>query len=101
MDIRNVTNLGNIDRSGERNRRAEPKSAEAATPVVKDDARISDASRGKAARVESLADRARDVGDRDAIVEAARQKLVSGELDGDAALSSTAQRLLDSDFLTA
>ena len=102
MDIRNVGNQGNADRIGDRAGRADAKQV-VLVPVPRrsDDARISDAGRDAAAAVELLTERARaDGSDRDAVVEAARQRLLSGELDSHAALASTARRLAVGGFLS-
>lgn len=102
MDIRNVGSQGNIDRTSEQGKRTQAKSKDVLIPFVpKDDARISAAGRETAKSVDRLVDRAReeDPG-RDALVEAARQKLLSGQLDTEAAFASTAQKLADSGFLS-
>ena len=103
MDVRNISNHGNIDRNGNRSQRVESKRQDAAAPVARaDDARISSAGRDAAAAVERLVERAReDASDREELIEAARAKLVSGELDGEAALGATAEALLDRGFLSA
>ena len=101
MDIRNVGNHGNIDRAGEQGKRAQPKSNVLIPFVPKDDARISDTGRKTAASVDRLVDQARDEdGSRDSLVEAARQKLLSGELDSDAVFASTAQNIASNGFLS-
>ncbi|MFT4512064.1 MAG: hypothetical protein ACI89X_002973 [Planctomycetota bacterium] len=101
MDIRNVGNHGNIDRTGEHGKRAQPRADVLIPFVAKDDARISDTGRKTAASVDRLVDQARDDdGSRDSLVEAARQKLLSGELDSDAVFASTAQKLAGSGFLS-
>ena len=105
MDIRNVSNHGNnnVDRVGDRAKRPEARRADAQQGALRgsDDARISATGRETAAAVEQLAERARAQGDdREAVVEAARQKLLSGELDSPAVLSATAQRLADRGFLS-
>jgi len=102
MDIRNIGNHGNIDRSGERGKSAQPKSNVLIPFVPKDDARISVAGRKTAEAVDRFADRARGTeGDRDARVEAAHQKLLSGELDSETVFASTAQKLANRDFISA
>jgi hypothetical protein len=101
MDIRNVGSNGNIDRTGERGKSAQPKSNVLIPFVAKDDARISDAGRKTAAAVDRLADQARGTeGDREAKVAAARLKLQSGELDSPAAFASTAQKLASRGFVS-
>ena len=102
MDIRNVGNQGNIDRIGERDKRADAKRAETAPSVARgDDAQISSAGRETAAAIEQLTERAKaDDGDREALVDAARQKLLSGELDSQEVLAATADRLASRGFLS-
>jgi hypothetical protein len=101
MDIRNVGNQGNIDRTSDQGKRAQAKSNVLIPFVPKDDARISDTGRKAAASVDRLVDQARNEdGSRDSLVEAARQKLLSGELDSQAVFASTAQKLAGSDFLS-
>ena len=101
MDIRNVGNHGNIDRAGEHGKRAQSKSNVLIPFVPKDDARISEAGRKTAASVDRLVDQARDEdGSRDSLVEAARQKLLSGELDTEAVFASTAEKLANRGFLS-
>ena len=102
MDIRNVGNNGSIDRAGEQGTRAQAKSKNVLVPFVpKDDARISATGRKTADSVDRFVDQARDEeGGRDALVEAARQKLLSGELDSQAVFASTAQNLAGSGFLS-
>ena len=101
MDIRNVSNNGNVERSGNRSKRAEGKRADAAPGVVRDEASISRSGRETAAAVEALADRARGGdGEREAVVANARRKLISGELDGADSIAGAARRLLDGRFNT-
>ena len=103
MDIRNVSNQGNVDRLGERTTRADGKRAEQApTAAVRaDDARISDAGRETAAAIALLTERAKtDDSDRDALVAAARERLLSGELDTQVVFAATAGRLADGGFLS-
>lgn len=101
MDIRNIGNQGQIDRTGERGQRSEPKTVVLTPFVAKDDAQISPTARKTAAKVDQLADAARGKdGDRDALVEAARQKLLSGELDTSQVYAATAERLAGTGFLS-
>jgi len=102
MDIRNVGNQGNVDRIGERSRRTDAKRAETAPTVLRgDDATISNTGRETAAAIEQLTERAKsDDGDREALVAAARQKLLSGELDTPAVFAATANRLAERGFLS-
>lgn len=103
MDIRNVGNQSNVDRLGERTKRADGKRAEQApTAAVRgDDARISDAGRETAASIAQLTERAKsDDGDREALVAAARERLLSGELDTQVVFAATAGRLADGGFLS-
>ncbi|HEX5052310.1 MAG TPA: hypothetical protein VFZ65_11090 [Planctomycetota bacterium] len=105
MDIRNVAQRAaqstNVDRKGDRAQRAEAKLKDVLIPsVARDQAQISPKGRAKAATLEGLVARARDDGDRDAVVAAALQKLQSGELDGQAVLEATAQRVIAADFLS-
>ncbi|MFK7738698.1 MAG: hypothetical protein AB8H80_00135 [Planctomycetota bacterium] len=106
MQIRNVGNQGNVDRTGdlsERSKRAERRESSSVSPAAANDATtISSAGREIAARVDELSDRARgEDGDRDAIVEAARQKLESGGLDSAESFAETANQLIDRGFLSA
>lgn len=100
MDIRNVSNNGNVERTGsDRGKRAEGKRNDAAPSVVRDEASISTTGRETAAAVEALAERARNSdGDRDAVVTAALRKLMNGELDDAEAVQGAARRLLDGRF---
>jgi hypothetical protein len=101
MDIRNIGNNGNVERNGERPKRAEAKRGELPS-TMRDEAKISAGSRATAASVDGLARRARKAdADREAVVAAATQKLENGELDSPAVHTATAQRLLDAKFLTA
>lgn len=101
MDIRNVGNQGSIDRTGERAKRTDAKRAEVTANVVRDDAQISATGRETAAAVEGLADRARrDEGDREALVEAAKARLLEGKLDDPAVFAETARRIGSSGFLS-
>jgi hypothetical protein len=101
MDIPNLGKNGNVERSAGRGPRL------AALPDVviprpsQDEATISSSSRETAARVETLAERARR-GDsqREEIVAQARSKLLSGELAAPATITATAQQLLNRDFLS-
>jgi hypothetical protein len=102
MDIRNVTNHANVERSNDRTKRAEAQRTVIIPSVGRDEASISSAGRETAAAVEGLAERARRGDrDRDQVVARAMQKLISGELDGSDAIGATAQRLLDARFLSA
>ena len=101
MDIRNIGNHGQVDRAGERGQRAVAKSVVLTPFVAKDDAQISSAGREQAAKVDELARSARgQAGDRSVLVEAARQKLLLGELDTKEVLATTAQKLLERGFRT-
>lgn len=101
MDIRNVSNKANVERSTDRNRRAEGKRAEAAPAVVRDEASISQSGRATASAVEALAERARgDDGDRAVLVANAMRKLMSGEIDSAESIEGAARRLRDSRFGT-
>ncbi len=100
MDIRNVANHGNVERSGDRT-----KSSEARTVVIpapaRDEASISPVGRATAAAIEGLAERARGDGrNREGFVAAALERLRSGELDDAKVLTATAQRLLAAKFLS-
>jgi hypothetical protein len=102
MNINNIGTPGNVDRTGDRGKGSELKRAEKTPSVVRDDAQISETGRETAAIVEQLAERARtEDGDRDVLVEAARQKLLNGGLDGDAIVAATAEKLADRGFLSA
>ena len=101
MDIRNIANHGNVERSSDRPKRTEQKRSDAPS-VVRDEARISADSRETAAAVESLGQRARqDDGDREVKVAEAMTKLMNGELNERAVHETTARRVLDAKFLTA
>lgn len=101
MDIPNIGNHGQVDRTGERGQRSEPKTVVLTPFVAKDDAQISSAGRATAAKVDQLAKNARgQVGDRDGLVEAARQKLLSGELDTNEVYEATANNLASRGFLS-
>jgi hypothetical protein len=101
MDIRNVANHGNVERSSDRTKKSDARAFVIPT-VVRDQASISSAGRETAAAIEGLAERARrSDGSRDALVAAATKKLAMGELDGAAVVKATAQRLLDAKFLSA
>ena len=101
MDIRNIGNYGQVDRAGERGQRSQAKPVVLTPHVAKDDAQISPDGRKQAAKVDQLARSARgQEGDRSAIIEAARQKLLSGELDTNEVFAATAERLADSGFLS-
>lgn len=101
MDIRNVTNQSNVERSTDR-KRSEAQRTVIIPSVARDEASISAAGRETAAAVEGLAERARrSAVDRDQVVARAMQKLISGELDGTEAIGATARRLLDAKFLSA
>lgn len=101
MDIRNVGKNGGVEPGSDR-----PKPI-GSKPVVipfppKDEASISRASRESAAAIATLAERARNSSsERAEIVAAAKAKLLGGELDGEAVVRATAQKLLDAKFLSA
>ncbi len=100
MEIPNIANKGNVDRGSDPAQRADLRRSSDDAPAVQDHATISAASRDTLAAVEVLAERARrQGGDRQEIVDAARAKVVAGELAAPEALTRTAQRLLDSGFL--
>lgn len=101
MDIRNIGDKVSVERSGDRSKRAETRRGDEPS-VVRDEAKISAGSRATAAAVEGLAGRAqRDDAEREAKVAAAIKKLANGELSNHAVHAETAQRVLDSKFLTA
>jgi len=101
MDIRNIGNKGNVERNGDRPVRTEARRGEMPS-TVRDEAKISAGSRATAAAVEGLAVNARKAdAEREVKVAAALQKLRSGELDAPAVHKATAQRVLDTKFLTA
>jgi hypothetical protein len=100
MDIRNVANNGKVERANDRPQRAEHKRGDGSPAVARDEAAISPSGRETAAAVTGLAERARrDASDRDAVVQAAMKKLVSGELDSEGVQRETARRLLGARFL--
>jgi hypothetical protein len=91
MDVRNVGNHGTVDRPGERGPKADAQRPVVIPTVARDHASISAASRAAASALAGLAERARSAGgDREALVEAARQQLAAGELDGPAPCSTRA-----------
>ena len=100
MDIRNVSNQGNVERTSDRGKRSEGKRTEAAPVLLpRDEANISQSGRAVAAAVETLADRARrGDGGRDALVANALRKLMSGELDSSESIAGAARQLRDSGF---
>lgn len=99
MNIRDLGNTGPVDRTSRQASKA-PSSRDYVIPAVaRDDAQISASSRETAAAVAGLADRATVAGgDRRALVEAARQKLQSGQLDTPAAWAAAAAKLAESGF---
>ncbi|MCU0864389.1 MAG: hypothetical protein MUC36_11385 [Planctomycetes bacterium] len=102
MDIRNVSNQGNVERTGDRGKRAEGQRVYVVPAPARDEANISKSGRETAAAVEALAERARgDGGDRAELVATALRKLMSGALDGDEAIQGAARRLRDSGFRSA
>lgn len=100
MNIGNVKGNGGIDRSSDRPARTDGKRAQAPVRQAQhDEAEISTRGREAAKSVEALAQRAaQDEPERAAKVEAARQKLQSGDLDTVAVQKDVAQQLLDSRF---
>lgn len=101
MDIRNVGNQGNVDRTGDRGKRPQVRREEPTLSVPRDDAHISTSGRETAAAVEGLAERARsDDGSRDAKIDAAIRRLKSGELDDPSVIAATAQRIARNAFLS-
>ena len=103
MDIRNIADKGNVDRAGDRTARPESHKDVVLIPhvaAVQDRATISSKGRSTLAAIESLAERARQQGgDRHRIVEAAREKLASGELNSAAVFERAAGRLLEQNFI--
>ena len=100
MDIRNVANQSNVDRSSDRSKRADARTVVIPT-VARDEASISATGRETAAAIAGLAERARNSGgDRGVLVARAMEKLVNGELDNEATVASTARRMLDAKFLS-
>ena len=101
MDIRNIGGKGSVERSGDRPKRAETRRDDEPS-VVRDEAKISAGSRATAAAVEGHAERARkDDAERGTKIAAAMKKLMNGELNEHAVTAETAQRVVDSKFLTA
>ena len=100
MNIGNVKGNGGIDRSSDRPSRTEGKPAQAPVrQMPQDEAAISPSGREAAKSVEALSRRARqDAPERQAMVEAARQRLQDGTLGTVAVHKQVAQQLLDSDF---
>jgi hypothetical protein len=99
MDIGNVRNKNSVERSGERLPRAEKRPDEVLRSDGRDEARISDSGREAAGTVESLAERARAEPERQQTVQAALQRLMTGELDSVAVQRETARRMLESGYL--
>jgi len=99
MDIGNVRNKNSVERSGERLPRAEKRSDEVLRSDGRDEATISDSGREAAGSVDNLAERARAEVDRHQTVQAAMQRLMSGELDSVAVQRETARRMLESGYL--
>lgn len=101
MDIRNIGQTGNVERGGDRPKRAEATRDYVIPSVQRDEARISASSRETAAAIDGLTARARENdGDRAAKVAAARQKLLGGELDTPAVHAETGKQLLAANFLS-
>lgn len=103
MNIHDLGKSGNVDRTGDRTSKTATRH-DVLVPFVpkgKDVATISASGREAAAAIESLSNRARgNDGDRDDIVAAALQRLQSGALDQPAVYGATAQKLLDSKFVS-
>jgi hypothetical protein len=100
MHIGNVKGNGGIERGGERTVRLQPQEARDAGRVQQDVAAISAGGQRAASAAERLAQRAKaEDPARAQLVEAARARLQSGELDDRAVLHATAQKVLDSAFL--
>ncbi|MEZ6038053.1 MAG: hypothetical protein R3F29_11260 [Planctomycetota bacterium] len=101
MDIRNVGNQSNVDRTTDRGKRPAVRREESTQAVPRDDAQISASGRETAAAVEGLAERARsDDGSRDDKIESAIRRLRSGELDDPSVIAATAQQIARSAFLS-
>jgi hypothetical protein len=103
MNIQDIGKSGNVDRTGDRTSKATPRN-DVLVPFVpkgKDEATISATGRQAAAAIENLSNRARgNDGDRDDIVAAALARLQSGALDRPEVYGTTAQKLLDSKFVS-
>ena len=103
MDIRNVGTNGNsnVERTGDRSKRTAGLPTVVIPSVARDEASISSTGRDTAAAIEVLAERARaDDSSRQQRIEAARSRLLSGELDGELAFRGAARAVLDARFLT-
>ena len=101
MDTPNTGSYDSIEGATERARGAESQAYVLIPFVPKDVARMRKLGRQDAAKVARLGALARGrSSDRDAFVEAARQKLLAGELEGRAVYASTAEKLASSGFLT-
>jgi hypothetical protein len=99
MHIGNVKGNGGIERGGERTVRLQPQPAHGAGRAH-DVAAISAGGQRAAAAADQLAERARaEDPSRAQLVDAARTKLQSGQLDDPAVLRATAQKVLDNGFL--
>lgn len=99
MNIGNVKGNGGIERGAERTVKLQPQRADDSR-APRDVAAISAGGQRAAASAERLAQRAKaEDPARVALVEAARLRLQSGELDDMAVLRATAQKVMDSGFL--
>ena len=101
MDIPNTGNHGSIERATERASEAGPQAYVLIPFVPKAVARMRKLGHQDAAKVRSWETLARGrSGNRDALVEAARKKLLAGELESRAVYAATAEKLANSGFLT-
>ena len=101
MSTHNIGGSGNSGRIGKDAEGSEPRSSDLIPVGNSDGARIIDSDGETAGLIAKLTARVRrEVGDRDVIVEAARQKLMLGELDSAAVMAATAERLARSGYLS-
>lgn len=102
MNIGNVSNNGGVDRGAERGARVDGKrSPSAGSAQAGDKAAISADGRGAAAAFEQkVAAAAAEPPQRDARVVRAMERLLGGELDDQAVIRDTAERMLGQGFRT-
>lgn len=101
MNIHDIGKSGNVDRPGDRTTKTAARHDVLVPFVPKDEAKISAKGRQAAAAIENLSERARQDGpDRAQIVAAALARLQSGALDQESVYGATAQKLIDSKFVS-
>ena len=96
MDIGHIKGNGGIERGGRADRRDRPQQTDSSKVPPQDTAAISDSGRETATRVEALTEKLRqDDPARQEIVGAARERLLSGDLDDISVYRNVARELLD------